>query len=159
MFLCPWNPTHSVTFGRLHVVAKPREVCKYTVNGTFGFALPREACRNELYSLIFSYQLSVRGGEELWKIEGERDLDSMRVRERQKIGESFKGHNSVDNVTHQLFIDWLVLRKASVAVVFLTALHCTSKPIITINPSCKCKHVNVNLVSLHPSHFPSLVQS
>lgn len=37
---------------------------KYIVNGTDGFTLSREARRNELCSLIFSYQLSVRKGLE-----------------------------------------------------------------------------------------------
>lgn len=54
---------------RSHLKAQKCRVYKYIVNGTVVFTLSREACGNELCSLIFSYQLNEKGCE----IEGDRN--------------------------------------------------------------------------------------
>lgn len=38
-------------------------------------------------------------------MEGERDLDSVRARDREKKGELFKGRDPVARVPHRLLID------------------------------------------------------
>lgn len=74
---------------------------KYTFNGTFGFALHRKACRNKMCSLINS--VCERGGEGR-EMEGERDLDSMRARDREHKAELFKGFDPVARVPHRLLM-------------------------------------------------------
>ena len=41
-------------------------------------------------------------------MEGERDLDSMRVRDRENKGELFQGRDPVAHAPHRLLINWLI---------------------------------------------------
>lgn len=105
--MCTSSPTHSVTFGRAHLVAqKGVGGYKYINNGTSGFTVPREACRNELaYFLLSTWCERGVGRDERWR---EKDLDSMRARDTENKGKLFTGLDPVARAPHWPFIDWLI---------------------------------------------------
>lgn len=107
---------------------------------------PAEMSSALLFSLIHS--VWERGGEG-WVIERERDLDSMRARDRENEGDLFKGRDPVARAPNWLPIDRLTWVESGdgLELPCRTALCCAvnpspmASPLIIIKTSCKL-HLN-----------------